>query len=150
MKITELTKPLNKVMLRWNGQMKPAMVFSGQPARSWSTVLAFVLLEVPPSIVYAKADDVRPMPSDVELPPVGKAETVVQPPVDCLPTGVPYLVTLHDQENPQQRYLSFAFLYKGKPCWSTPVPLDKGEGVPAVKDRMLIPTCAEFVKAERL
>ena len=34
MKITELTKPLNKVMLRWNGQMKPAMVFSGsRPVR---------------------------------------------------------------------------------------------------------------------
>ena len=103
-------------MLRWNGQ----------PARSWNTVLAFVLLEVPPSIVYAKADDVRPMPSDVELPPVGKAETVVQPPVDCLPTGVPYLVTLRDQENPQQRYLSFAFLYKGKRCWSYPSTLIQG------------------------
>lgn len=164
MKITELTKPLNKVLLKWNGRQVPAMVFSGQPASTWKTVLAFVLLEVPPSIVYAKADDVlRPLEEPSTEPSAEPAEEVetdalrprVSPSaVTFLPKGVPYKVTLRNQEDPKRMYLSFAFTFQGKPCWSTPIPLTRPitrkDDVPPIKDRLLVPTTVEFVKVERL
>lgn len=153
MLLRDLTKPLNEVdVFIGHHQLVPAIIFSPTPVNHRTALVQVAVLQVPPRLVYVQADQIReravPKPLG-RLVKTKQSPKGVSPPRDVLipPGGVPYLVNvkLKNKATLSVPQLSFLFLHKGEPTWSTPVPLSRE--LPTPMQRLLIPTSAVITKA---